>query len=198
MFKRARRQHDYVRRILVSTEGAVTEPQYLFLFERAFLANRVRFDILSGKGRGDPGHVLARMLARMDKTSLRRGDEAWLVVDKDRWTDEQLRPLADWATAPSPGVRRRFLVSNPNFELWLLLHFEQARQGTTAREIAGRLGTLLPGYDKTVPRELLVPDRVRAALANAAVLAPTTSPDWPRTTGTTVHEALASLLDSNR
>lgn len=195
MFKRARRQHDYIRRILVSTEGSVTEPQYLFLFERAFLANRVRFETLFETGRGDPGHVLARMLARLDKTSLRRGDEAWLVVDKDRWTDEQLRPLADWATEPSPGVRRRLLVSNPNFELWILLHFEPVREGSTAHEIAGRLGTLLPGYDKTVLRELLVPARIRAAIAHAAALAPPSSPDWPRSTGTTVHEALASLLE---
>jgi len=194
MFKRARRQHDYVRRILVSTEGSVTEPQYLFLFERAFLANRVRFDILSETGRGDPGHVLDRMQSRLDRTALRRGDEAWLVVDKDRWTDEQLRPLTEWAAGPSPGVRRRLLVSNPNFELWLLLHFEPVRKGTTAREIAGRLGTLLPGYDKSVPREILVQDRIRAAIANATALAPPSSPDWPRTTGTTVHEALASLL----
>ena len=33
-----------------------------------------------------------------------------------------------------------------------------------------------------------------ANIANATALAPPSSPDWPRTTGTTVHEALASLL----
>ena len=195
MFRRTRRTQSYVRCVLASTEGCVTEPLYLYLLQRTLLENRIQFDLLFEKGKSDPGHVLRRMEERLDKTALRPGDEAWLVVDRDRWTDEQLRPLADWACASSPTIRRRLVVSNPNFELWLLLHFQSVSPDISAHEIAGRLGAFIPGYDKSVPSDLVTQERVAAAIARAVALNPPTSPEWPRAVGTTIHEAIADLLE---
>lgn len=196
MFRRTRRILPYVKCVLASTEGCVTEPQYLYLLQRTLLENKVQFNLLFEKGRGDPGHVLKRMEERLDKTALRAGDEAWLVIDRDRWTDEQLRPLVEWAGASSSTIRRRLVVSNPNFELWLLLHFQSVPTDISAHEIAGRLGTLLPGYDKTIPSDLVTAERVSAAIAHATTLNPPPSPDWPRSVGTTIHEAIAALLEA--
>lgn len=195
MFARGTRQRDSARRILVSTEGCRTEPDYLTRFEREFLRNRVRFDCLFEKGAGSPDKVLDRMVRRMEKAALRPGDEAWLVVDKDRWTDGQLRPLAEWAEKQSGSIRRRLFVSNPKFELWLLLHFEDATPGMTAHAIDGRLGSLIPGYDKSIPDTILSRDSVRSAIARSeALLRPSRFP-WPESTGTTIHRGLGDLLD---
>ena len=57
--------------------------------------------------------------------------EAWLVVDKDQWTDDQLIKLLEWSQkADNYG----FALSNPKFEYWLLLHFEDASGVKNSRD----------------------------------------------------------------
>ena len=65
---------------------------------------------------------------------LKKSDEAWLVVDKDQWTDEQLSQLHQWSLkAKNYG----FALSNPKFEFWLLLHFEDG-SGVSSSQICSQ------------------------------------------------------------
>jgi hypothetical protein len=43
------------------------------------------------------GNVLARMESYLKEEGLKASDEAWLVVDKDQWTEEQLSLLYQWS-----------------------------------------------------------------------------------------------------
>ena len=48
-------------------------------------------------------------------------DELWVVVDRDNWTNKMLSNVARYC---SQNKNLRFCVSNPCFELWLLLHLD--------------------------------------------------------------------------
>lgn len=104
----------------VATEGEVTEPRYL----ASLGSSRVR--VLAhptAAGRSSPRRVLERL--ELKKQELRRlrqlqdGDEFWLMFDRDRWEAHDVREVC--SSARRQGFQ--LAISNPCFELYLLLHF---------------------------------------------------------------------------
>jgi hypothetical protein len=79
----------YGRRFILATEGQRTEPQYFSQFDRQS-SNISVFCVRKPAG-NSPQHVLRRMVEHLEHEELRHGDEAWLVVDKDHWSDQQLK-----------------------------------------------------------------------------------------------------------
>ena len=76
--------------------------------------------------RNDEHQTGYELLDYLKSKKLRKGDEAWIVVDKDNWSDHDLAQLFKWALqSDSYG----FALSNPKFEFWLLLHFEDVKRG---------------------------------------------------------------------
>ncbi len=77
-------------------------------------------------------HVQAfQFFIRIKKESLKSSDEAWLIADRDQWDENQLNQLYAWSTIQK---NFGFALSNPKFEYWLLLHFEDASGIATSRE----------------------------------------------------------------
>lgn len=179
-------QRRYRRIFVISTEGTNTEPQYF----RMFNGENATVHVKMIKNRGSaPWAVLAEMKRYLRDAELRAGDSAWLVVDRDRWTEEQLRVLHEWAQTDD---RFGLAVSNPMFEYWILLHFEDGNGVGSSKECNARLRRHLPEYDKNVqPRTLrhLVPDAIsRAERRDSPPCAA-----WPRTTGTTVYRLVREI-----
>lgn len=73
------------------------------------------------------------MSDHLESEGLKSSDEAWLVVDKDQWTEEQLRQLHQWSLQQA---NYGFALSNPKFEYWLLLHFERTVRASPPRATA--------------------------------------------------------------
>jgi hypothetical protein len=98
---------------------------------------------------------------------LGKGDEAWLVVDTDAWTEEQLNELRNWV---SEAAERRFgrglALSDPKFEYWLLLHFENAGV-RSSRECTDKLKRHLPYYDKDVSDHDFSHESIEQAMSTA-------------------------------
>ena len=181
----------YERLYLIAVEGAVTEPGYFDMFD----CQTLKVECLRAKGKSSPPEVLKRMKGRIDRESMREGDEAWLVVDKDRWTDAHLKELHDWAAEQTRTVVKRGLaVSNPKFELWLLLHFEDGARVNTGAVCSNALGRHLPGYDKRIPDGVFTDERIREAVRRAKARDTPPCRDWPRTKGTTVYRLVESLI----
>jgi hypothetical protein len=176
----------YERFYLIAVEGSVTEPGYFDLFDGGV----IRVECLYANGESAPPLVLKRMKSRIDRVSMRPGDEAWLVVDKDRWTDGQLNELHTWTQEPHT-VKRGLAVSNPKFELWLLLHFEDV---AGQQSCSTRLKTHVPGYDKAISGVDFTDERMREAVRRAKEHDTPPCRDWPRTTGTTVYRLVESLM----
>jgi hypothetical protein len=154
------------KRLLIVAEGEVTEPAYF-----RDLGRRVRTQVevlIIGAG-AVPVTVVdiavkmktqAAQEAKRQKDDFIPYDEIWCVFDVD--SHHKLAQAINRAKANNIGVA----LSNPSFELWILLHYQDQR----AHIERDRLNTVcrkhIPNYEKNPPCELLYP-RLDAALARA-------------------------------
>ena len=130
-------QRRYRKLFVIATEGSKTEPQYF-----AMLNNNqsiIRVECLRQTSKTSPLQVLRRMKDRLKSESLKKSDEAWLIVDKDQWTDEHLYLLHAWS---QEHENYGFALSNPKFEYWLLLHFEDGEKISSSSACSNRLKVL--------------------------------------------------------
>lgn len=146
----------------VSTEGT-TERDYfrMAVFKDARASVKYPKDV--HPSRRNPTAVLKRLQKEIGSESLRKGDEAWIVVDVDNYEGE-LGDLLAWCDS-HPGYH--LAVSNPKFELFLVMHFEKANGCTTASKVDSTLNRYLPGYDKRLTPTQFSLEDVRNAVANA-------------------------------
>lgn len=189
-FRRPLGERRYRKLFIVATEGAKTEPQYFVILNNQ--NSVIHVDCLKSKHRSSPPQVLNHMRDRLNQKILKNSDEAWLVVDKDQWTDEQLAQLHTWSQdADNYG----FALSNPKFEYWLLLHFEDGTNIGSSSECSARLKKHLPGYDKNLDIRKITPDMIEEAVRRAKVRDNPPCEDWPRTLGsTTVYKLVENIL----
>lgn len=165
-----------------------TEPQYFAIFRSQEPIVKVK--CLEGKTKSSPTQVLQRMNAYLHEESLKDYDEAWLVVDKDSWTDEQLTQLHQWSQKRN---NYGFALSNPKFEFGLLLHFEDPT-GVTSANCIEKLNHHWPDYDKGIDLRKITLDHVSEAIRRAKQRDNPPCTDWPRATGSTVYRLVERIL----
>jgi len=187
-FKRPIGTRRYRRLFILATEGSETEPQYFNLFNNTETVIHVK--CLKGGSKSSPLRVLARMEKYIKKEQLRSKDEAWLVVDKDQWTDEQLHTLYDWSQKDD---KYGLAVSNPKFEFWLLLHFEDGSGITNSHKCTNRLLKWLPNFSKGYVDTKRLSGNIVAAIQRAKQKDAPPCNDWPRQTGTTVYKLVEQI-----
>ncbi|MBI1313523.1 RloB domain-containing protein [bacterium] len=142
-------------RILVVTEGAVTEPQYLDGLKKACRNPLVDVEVEDRHGR-DP-HALVKIArdrlrqaerqARRESDDNLKYDDVWCVFDID---DHQT--VAD-AKQMARDNQIELAISNPAIELWLLLHFRASPGMQHRDQIREMLKHFIPEYDKHVDFE---------------------------------------------
>lgn len=117
---------------VIATEGQNTEKDYFSIFQ----THRLHIEVLSTgaedprssqAGQSDPQHVLRRLEEVKAAYDLTRDDELWLMVDVDRWKTWVLSEVCREARQQGFGLA----ISNPCFELWLVLHFQDADTNDT-------------------------------------------------------------------
>jgi len=200
--KRLRRKlgnKPYRKIFVISTEGSNTEPRYFLWFDNDHIHIKIAKGNCKRAKKNCPSAVLQRMEdhLREEKSKKEKSDQYWLVIDKDQWSDSQIKPLHDWAL----GVESRgFALSNPNFEYWLLLHFEDAKGINSPRKILERLQRYLPEYEKNLDDLMLkqFEDRFSVAIENARQKDVPACEDWPRVYGTTVYRLIEEILNINK
>ena len=122
------------RLIIIAAEGQKTERQY---FESELFGNRrVQVKVFGTEDcKSAPKYVYERLKQFVEQYDLQPDDQLWLVIDKDRWPDEQLSEVCRRAV----GRRRpqcQLAISNPCFELWLYLHHSDWTLGAkTSRKV---------------------------------------------------------------
>lgn len=190
-FQRPLGDRRYRKIFVIAVEGVKTEPQYFAIFNDQ--QRVIRVSCLKGTHDSSPLQVLHRMEDHLRKEDLRSSDEAWLVVDRDQWTDEQLNELHAWAQL---SHNRGFALSNPKFEYWLLLHFEDGTGIASPRDCSDRLKRHLPGYNKGIDERAITRDRIGAAIRRARQRDNPPCEDWPRALGTTtVYKLVEKVLE---
>lgn len=189
-FQRPLGERRYRKLFVIAVEGVKTEPQYFAIFNDQ--QSVIRVNCLKGRNDSSPPQVLKRMENHLQQEELRSSDEAWLVVDKDLWTDEQLAQLHAWTQERD---NYSLALSNPKFEYWLLLHFEDGIGIASSRDCSDRLKRHLSGYNKGIDVRKITRERINEAIRRARQRDNPPCADWPRTLGgTTVYKLVENIL----
>lgn len=151
------------KRFLLFCEGEVTEPEY-FRGWRRFLRNRL-IEIEISPERGDPLRLVQRAVsakaaaesqARQERDENLLYDEVWCVLDVDNHA--RLRSARELANQNGIYVT----VSEPCFELWGLLHYQDQWAYIECSAVQGALERHLPYYDKRLEFDAIRPEYPRA------------------------------------
>ncbi|HHX21734.1 MAG TPA: RloB domain-containing protein [Clostridiales bacterium] len=93
----------------------MTEPAYFNQLKALYRESIIDIKPLKTKNSA-PGHLIK---CAEDQSDLREGDELWIILDVDKWTQEQFDELEKWE---QQNTNRHVAVSNPCFEIWLVFH----------------------------------------------------------------------------
>jgi len=159
-----------------------------------FKSTRVRVEVLPAgpEGLSAPRQVLERLVAFEERFDLDADDERWLVIDVDQQRGQFLDEVTQVARESGYGLA----ISNPCFELWLLLHFQDADPSDTdCAAVINRLRPHVGGYNKArIKLAPYTPDRTREAVARARALEGGRDMRWPNCPGTHAFKVVERLL----
>jgi hypothetical protein len=179
--------------IVIASEDTYAVRQYFDFFR----SNRIQFKVLeTDEGKSAPEHVLARIDAYMSEYEIGEGDEFWLILDCDHWINSGHVKNLIYVMRECRRKGIRIALSNPCFELWLLLHFAEfpTEKKLTRPQIEKRIRVGAGLYDKAKVYKLpLDNERVRAAIGRSKANQSATS-EIPDGLQTSVHCIIEELL----
>lgn len=194
------------RLVVIASEGRCTESIYFSAVRDRLRAPNVHVEILTrDTDESSPESVHAQITDFMRKFNIEDDDELWLVIDRDRWHERMLSQVAQFC---AQNNHLHFCMSNPCFELWLLLHLEDIKEydaetseclrlnrknksGTTW--LKQRMRDLLGSYSESnFDAHSLLPNAA-VAIERARQLDTNTSDRWPQTVGTRVYLLMESI-----
>lgn len=181
------------RRIVLSCEGRVTEIQYFSYFKDKRDDICIKF-VNNRHHKSAPNLVLEDLIKYLEVEPLKRDDEAWIVIDYDDRSPDMIQSVIDGLN--KIGKKAHLALSNPNFEFWLLLHFDKGAGIQTKTQCKTKLATFIPNYDKTVPCKVI--EHVKEAIARAEAIDRNSNSDWPMKSGTTVYKLVKLLISENK
>jgi hypothetical protein len=143
-------------RFLIVCEGTVTEPRY---FKDVQYTERSLIDLQIEAG-GTPKTLVERAAglkreangkARKLKDANQKYEEVWCVFDIDG------HPLVPEAKDQAKANGIELAISNPCFELWALLHFQDQSAHIERGTVQHLCRHVMPGYEKRLDYETLRP-----------------------------------------
>jgi hypothetical protein len=169
--------------IVIASEDKYAVGQYFDFFR----STKIQFKYLETEdGKSAPEHVLDRLDEYKKEFEVGEGDQFWLVCDCDHWIKSgHIKNLAGvMRECRQKGIQ--VALSNPCFELWLLLHFADfpKEDKLTCKEVEKLLRQTVGTYDKTKVYNLPIDtEGVASAVNRSAKNQPATSeiPDRPQT-----------------
>ena len=153
-------------RILIVCEGTKTEPGYFEDFRQRY-RRVVELELSPG---GVPKTLVERAVEKKRDADAKAGkdenesyDEGWCVFDIDD------HPKIDDAKQQAKDNGIELAISNPCFELWVLLHFQDQRAHISRTQLRIVCRKHLPGYEKNLPVEKLSPQHDQAVSRASAL-----------------------------
>jgi RloB-like protein len=133
-------------KIVIYAEGKNTERDYFEAMQRTFRSVVVDIEIIEGAG--VPLTIAKKVTAaarlarrRHGRQSYEQNDEFWAVFDRDE------HPNVPDAIARCHEANVGVAFSNPCFEIWLILHFQDYDRPDHRRDVQRHLATLCCDYD---------------------------------------------------
>ncbi|WP_071189335.1 RloB family protein [Trichormus sp. NMC-1] len=176
---------------VIATEGKETEKQYFSMF----YDSRIKIEVLSTgeDNRSAPEYVLERLEEFVNKYDLDEDDSLWLMLDVDRWGAKKLSAICRQARQK----RYHVAISNPCFESWLYLHFDDlSLDDKPCRILEDKLRAKLGSYNKSNLDLSLYKEHIEEAIQRARDLDTNYRHNWPHTPGTRVYKLVEILLEA--
>ena len=150
--------------ILLIAEGHnVTESQYFKPFQHQYTNYNIK--VLIPGSTTDPEGMLKVIERYWNEYELSydNGDIGFVVLDLD--CDDSKAALIKKLTNKSDKVQ--FVVSNPCFEAWFLLHFRYSTRMETGKEAFHEIQSYIPQYEKNMNIAPILADKLDTAMENA-------------------------------
>jgi len=132
-FNRKSQEIDGRTFFIIATEGKKTEMQY-FEGLKPISAPNIFMELLEkGTTASAPADVIKELDRYAEEYILAEGDELWMVIDRDSktWTIKTIKEIAQKCVQK----KYHFALSNPCFEIWLLLHVKDINQCSEAEKL---------------------------------------------------------------
>lgn len=179
------------RRIVLSCEGNVTEIQYFRHFENMRDDVYIKF-LNNRRHKSAPVFVVDALKKYLIEEPLMGADEAWAVIDYDERPAQMIQSVID--ALKDIGKNVHLALSNPNFEFWLLLHFEDGTGVQTKKECNAKIAKYISNYDKSIPEKVFA--HIEKAIDRAEAIDKRSNTLWPQKSGTTVYKLVKLLMPS--
>lgn len=196
------------RLVVIAAEGRSTENIYFEAMKVSLCASDVHVEVLHrDSDSSSPESVKAQIQEFVSEYNIEDDDQLWVVVDKDRWGDKMLSSVAQYC---AKGDNLYFCLSNPCFELWLLLHFEDvasyspeqmkllAENKKTSRHgetwLKRKMKELTGHYHEADYDAMAIIKNVAVAIDRAKALDTRPADRWPQTVGTRVYLLVQSIM----
>lgn len=182
---------------IVATEDTYAPKQY---FE-GFRLPRVSIEVVeTNDTQSAASHVVARLKKVVDDAKrfgdVTSDDQFWVLLDTDHWIEPNHVASFSRAIKEAKDAGFRIAVSNPCFELWLLLHVaDVVLPLSDAAAATAQLRAAISRYSKTnVPVDTFMP-LIQVAIARAEKL-DVGEGGWPQSVGTQVHLLVEAIHGS--
>ena len=193
-------------RVLIVTGGEKTEPQYLNKIRTQERIPSAHVVVLDSRYGTEPRQVV-EYAADLFRERGREFDRVFAVFDRDdhRTYHDALTMCRDitFTNDEKKRVELSAIPSNPCFELWLLLHYEEIHHLFHRDEILDKLKQHIPGYQKALTgtfalTQATLPEAVPRAKRLQDRYTPQNDTDGPYTNVDSVVELLLSMAQRTR
>lgn len=150
--------------ILLIAEGHnVTESQYFKSFQSQYANYNIKF-LIPGSTT-DPEGMLKIIERYWNEYELcpENGDIGFVILDLD--SDNSKADLIRSLASKSDKVQ--FIVSNPCFEVWFMLHFKYSTRSMSGKDAVKEVKTFIPVYEKNLNVFPILEDKLDTAIDNA-------------------------------
>lgn len=149
-FQRPSRQRPLGRRILIACEGEKTEYGYFEDIRKSLRMEPNKIIVLKPETSDPPGIVRQALEERTYRQQEKVWDEddiAWAVFDGD---EHKANNIENWHQALRVAQEKdiHLAISNPSFEYWYLLHYQDQTGYLTRQQALTLLRTHVPKYEK--------------------------------------------------
>jgi hypothetical protein len=182
--------------VVIAAEGKETEPRYFDAFSTPREAEAQIKVVPNPKHESKPKEVLSRLNRFFNRNySKVRGDEGWMVIDRDDWPEEDLHTVYNEAKKAGFQV----LMSNPCFELWLYLHLHNHCPFIDRHDCQRKLATVLPDYSPNSKGNYAIEpllENIDIAISRAKAQDVKPHELWPTDQVTHVYRLVERLLEA--
>jgi hypothetical protein len=166
-FKRRKSIRQIAKKILIVCEGSKTEPQYFHAIRQRWRLATLQVLIVPSQGKTDPCNLVELAIEKRQELEnddrWEKGDRAWVAFDGDEHIEKSIDAW-NKALSKARGQKIELAITNPCFEFWYLLHFQDHFAQITRTKTITLLNRHILDYAKS---KCCYPEPLEALTENA-------------------------------